>query len=88
MPRGAARTKKDRAGGIIIGVLAPTVFVNGVPISVKGDPVMPHGPGIHGGPVMFTCSGDVFAHGIGVCRLYDIATCGHPATASPDVFVN
>lgn len=88
MARGAARTQQDKAGGTIIGVLAPTVFVNGTPVSVVGDPVQSHGPSPHSSPVMMTGSGNVFAHSISVCRLGDLATCGHPATASDNVFVN
>jgi len=86
--RGAARVSIDVAGGVIIGTLAPTVFVNNVPVSVLGDPVAGHGPGRHGGPVMGTCSDNVFACNIGVCRLGDIADCGHPTSASDNVFVN
>lgn len=84
---GAARTQKDTAGGTITGTLAPSVFVNGVPVSVIGDPVAPHGPPPHLSPVMAQGSETVFAHGIPVCRKGDKASCGHPATGSSNVFI-
>lgn len=88
MARGAARTQQDKAGGIILGVLATTVYVNSTPVSVVGDPVESHGSAAHSSPLMMTGSGNVFAHGIPVCRLGDLATCRHPAAASDNVFVN
>lgn len=86
--RGAARTIKDKAGGVIIGILAPNVFTNGVNQSVIGDPVKPHGSGEHGSPVMMTGSPNVYAHGIPCCREGDLATCLHPSTGSPNVKIN
>lgn len=83
---GIARVNQDTAGGTIVGALAPTVFVNGRPIAVKGAAVVGHGIGAHAGPVMAQHSGTVFAEGIPVCRRGDQATCGHPATGSSNVF--
>lgn len=83
---GVSRTSQDAAGGTILGVLAPTVYVNGTPVSVVGDPVTPHGVGVHAGPTMATGSSTVFACGKPVCRAGDLASCGHPATGSGDVF--
>jgi uncharacterized Zn-binding protein involved in type VI secretion len=88
MARGIARTGQDKAGAVIIGVLAPTVFANGTPVSVVGDPVQGHGKPPHAAPVMAAGSGNVFAHGIPVCRLGDPATCGHPASASDNAHIN
>lgn len=82
---GVSRVGQDTAGGTIVGVLAPTVFVNGAPVVVLGADVHPHGPGVHMGPVMAGCSGTVFAHGIGVCRAGDPASCGHAASGSGNV---
>lgn len=86
MQTGVSRCGLDSAGGVIIGVQADTVFVNGHPVSVLHDPVTGHGPGEHGGPVMATCSPTVFAQGIGICRAGDLASCGHPSTGSDNVF--
>lgn len=87
---GVSRVGVDSAGGLIVGNLAPTVFVNGAPVAVQGAAVQSHPPiPPHvGAPVMVGCSGTVFAHSIGVCRLGDAASCGHPATGSGDVFAN
>lgn len=80
------RISQDKAGGRLVGILAPTVFVNGTNITVVGDLVAPHGTDPHAAPVMAEGSGSVYAQGIPVCRAGDRATCGHPATGSPDVF--
>lgn len=83
---GVSRINQDSAGGIIIGILAPHVFVNGTPIAVKGAAVAGHGVAEHGGPVMAGHSSTVFAHGIPICRRGDQATCGDRATGSLNVF--
>jgi len=83
---GISRVNLDTAGGTIVGNLAPTVFVNGKPIAVKGADVAGHAPGAHAGPVMLEHSATVFAQGKPVCRAGDAASCGHPATGSGDVF--
>jgi uncharacterized Zn-binding protein involved in type VI secretion len=83
---GLARVGVDKAGGKITGNLAPTVFVNGVPVAVKGAEVERHGRGIHlGSPTMEEASVDVFANGIGVCRTGDRASCGHETSGSENV---
>ena len=68
-----------------VGNLAPTVYVNDVPIVVKGADVEPHGRGPHRSPVMDSSSGTVYANNILICRADDVATCGHPATGSGNV---
>ncbi len=83
---GVSRVGSDAAGGTIVGSLAPTVFVDGSPIAVKGAAVAGHGNGPHAGPVMSGASGTVFANGIAVVRAGDSATCGHAASGSGDVF--
>lgn len=85
---GVSRVGQDSAGGIILGMGAPTVFVNGTPVAVVGDAVSPHGPPVppHTGPVMQTGSSTVFANGIPVCRAGDLANCGHAASGSQNVF--
>jgi uncharacterized Zn-binding protein involved in type VI secretion len=83
---GIARVNEDSAGGTIIGVLAPRVFVNGKPIAVQGAAVAGHGDPPHAAPVMTGHSDTVFAHGIPICRQGDAAICDHPATDSDNVF--
>lgn len=82
---GVSRVQQDSAGGLIIGDLAPTVFVNNKPIVVKGAKIAPHGKKPHDVPVMVGCSSTVFANNIPVCREGDAATCGHKATGSSNV---
>lgn len=85
---GICRVGVDVAGGIILGVLQDgTVFANGSLVSVDGDLVQGHGPGVHAGPVMIAGSNNVFINGIAVCNAGDLATCGHPASGSSNVFV-
>jgi uncharacterized Zn-binding protein involved in type VI secretion len=83
---GVSRVGADTAAGTIVGNLAPTVFVNGSPIAVKGADVAGHGRGPHRSPVMDGSSSSVYANGILICRAGDTATCGHPATGSGNVF--
>lgn len=85
---GVSRVGVDTAGGLIIGSLAPTVFVDGAPVAVLGADVQPHPPGPPhtSAPVMVGSSATVYANGIGVCRAGDAASCGHTATGSSDVF--
>ena len=82
---GIARATQDTAGGIITGVLAPTVFVNGKPVACKGATVAGHGLAPHSSPTMDGASSKVYANGIAVCRAGDAATCGHTATGSGTV---
>lgn len=84
---GISRVGVDVAGGTIVGNLALTVFVNGAPIVVQGAVVEPHGDPPHSPvPVMVGASSTVFAHGIPVVRQGDVASCGHPASGSGNVF--
>lgn len=86
--RGASRVNIDTAGGLIVGNLAPDVFVENRNITVVGASINPHGVGIHNSSIMIEGSSDVFANNISVCRLGDHASCGHTSTASSSVFVN
>lgn len=86
---GISRVNTDSAGGIIAGPGVPTVRVNGSIISVVGDSVTPHppAPGPHfAGPVMVGKSSTVRAGGKGVVRAGDLASCGHGASGSSNVF--
>lgn len=87
---GASRVGVDTAGGVIVGNLAPTVFVNGAPVAVKGAAVEPHPPTPPHttAPVMVGSSATVYANGILICRAGDSASCGHTASGSADVFAN
>lgn len=86
---GVSRVSTDSAGGLIVGDLAPTVFVNGNPVVVKGAAIVAHGLPPHAPtPVMVGSSSTVYAHGIAVCRSGDGATCGHSANGSSNVFAN
>lgn len=85
---GFCRCGIDTAGGTINGVVQDgTVFVNGAVASVNNDPVVPHGVAPHASPVMIAGSNNVFINGIAVCNAGDLATCGHSATGSSNVFV-
>ena len=82
---GISRVGVDKAGGVIDGNKAPTVFVNGSPIVVKGAEVRAHGRPPHASATMDEASVDVFANGIGVCRTGDLSTCGHSISGSSNV---
>ena len=85
---GICRVGIDTAGGVIIGIVQDgTVFANGALVSVDNDPVQGHGPGPHAGPTMIAGSNNVFINGIAVCNAGDLATCGHTATGSNNVFI-
>lgn len=83
---GVARVAQDTAGGVITGVLAPTVFINGKNVAVMGATVAGHGSAPHASPTMQGHSSRVFANGLPICREGDAATCGHSATGSGNVF--
>lgn len=86
MALGAVRMSQDSAGGILIQG-SPDVMTNGTPQVRLGDRVQPHGPGLHGGPVMAEGSSTVFVNNIPACHETHKANCGHPATGSPNVFI-
>lgn len=76
------------AGGVILGQTQSTVYAESTLVSVVGDSISPHGKGNHAGAVMVTGSANVFVDGIPVCRDGDLASCGHPASASNSVIAN
>jgi len=82
---GIARVGVDKAGGVVTGNLAPTVFINGSPVVVKGATIAPHGRAPHDAAVMDEASVDVFACGIGICRTGDLSTCQHAIGGSSNV---
>lgn len=94
MPKPVARAGVDFAGGQIQAPgLVPNVTVNRVPVALVGNPVSPHGQGIHAASLLAVGSPNVF---VGAARLplcgfggSHRASCGHPvASGSPNVFVN
>jgi uncharacterized Zn-binding protein involved in type VI secretion len=87
MPRGIARARKDAAGDLILNG-SPNTFANILPVARIGDPVKGHDSGEHSSPVMAQGSPNVFTNSIPTCRYGDVASCGHPSTASFNVFVN
>ena len=83
---GICRDAVDAAGGALIKTQSK-VKANGSAVIVHQDPVTGHGPGLHAGPTMVAGSDNVYIGGILVCNEFDLATCGHPASGSPDVNV-
>lgn len=84
-----ARVGRDSAEGLIIGVLAPNIKINGSPVALVGASVAGHGPLVHESPVMASGSRIVSVNGIPLCRKGDSASCGHTATSgSPNVRVH
>jgi len=78
---------RDVAGSSIIQG-SDNVFANNKPVVRVGDEVAGHGRGAHASPVMASGSPNVFVNNISVCRAGDVASCGHPASGSNNVFVN
>jgi uncharacterized Zn-binding protein involved in type VI secretion len=87
MPGIVRDSGQDVSGGANIQG-SGSVLANNKPVVRKGDLVAGHGREQHAGPVMVGASGNVFADNKPVCRAGDIASCGHPANGSSNVFVN
>lgn len=74
----------DPCGGSIIATAIKTT-VNGLAIARLGDPVTSHGDSPHNSAVLVQASSTVFAEGIAICRVGDLASCGHAiSSGSPD----
>lgn len=86
MPGITRNAGTDVAGGPII-TGSPTVYANEKPVVRVGDIVGQHGRPPHARATMATGSTSVFANNKKVCKEGDIASCGHPATGSSNVFV-
>ena len=71
------------AGGLITGA-GHGVNIDGAPVAVVGDPVVPHAPcpdvPSHCSAVMASGSRGVTIDGIPIIRAGDPASCGHGAT--------
>lgn len=86
MAMGIARLYQDVAGGPLVSGSNNSVFINGLPGAVMNAVVASHGDSPHNNAVMVTNSNSVFLDGMPACRLNDIASCGHAAIGSNDVF--
>ena len=84
-----ARVGVDTVSGVpITGPGISNVLVNGVPISVFGDTVTPHGKYPHNSSVVLaTLAGNVFAGGQLVAVSGDPTLCGHQVVATSNVFI-
>jgi uncharacterized Zn-binding protein involved in type VI secretion len=83
---GVCRANIDSAGGVIL-VGNPTVFLDGFPISIEGNPVEGHGNGEHNGPVMVQGNPNFIIGGTPVCTVASQASCGHTPSGSSTFFV-
>jgi len=81
------RVGVDSSGNLIVGNLAPTVFVNGFPIAVgPGATILPYNEdGCKSHPTTLQTSFTVFAQGFGVVRAGDLDSCGTPCTSTSNV---
>lgn len=71
-----ARVGQDKTGNLIVGNLAPTVFVDGVPIAVQGATIIPYGDGCKSNPKLGSGSSTVKANNLSVVRQGDKDVCG------------
>lgn len=84
MPSVVRRGDPNSAGGVVTGPCAPSVTVNGRPVSLPGDGVTPHPccglPGCFKHCVARTSGGSssVYAEGKPVIYVGCVDTCGHP----------
>jgi len=83
------RANIDKAGGLIVGGSA-TVFIDGFPVSLQGDRIIPHDPKPleppHSNAIMINGSSRFIVDGIPVCvEAMSKGTCGHLATSSSSV---
>jgi len=83
---GVTRINLDTAGGAVLQGPNFTVFVNGSPAATLNCPVAGHGKSPHSGARIVTSSGTVRAQNVPICRSGDMASCGHSATGSGNVF--
>ena len=82
----------SQAKGVNLGPGEPTVFADGVPVSVEMDKCFPHGTAPHNAPVL-TIGNPTVRAGLNQEKAsvtFDgtPATCGHPLVSIGTVFVN
>lgn len=80
---GVAVKLLDSAGGPQLAGGQSWFKVQSQPVVLLGDPVTPHGIGLHAGPTMVQASSWFKIGGIGVCRQGDLASCGDASTGRP-----
>lgn len=90
---GVTRETLDTAGGIILTPDQDFVYVNNKLAAVIGTYVQSHYPCGDDSPehchaYMQTGSSFTYINNVPVCRENDIASCGHVATGSSNVFIN
>jgi len=85
---GVARKTADTAGGRQLAGGQDCTSIDGLLVVLLGDPVEPHGSGLHGDPHMVQGSPFVRVAGIPVCREGHLADCGHPTTGSDYVRIS
>lgn len=78
---------ESQAGGVISGPGSPKMTVGGKPVSLVGDDVNNHGPGLHAGPKMVSGSGKLTVGGIPVVIAGSAASCGHTSNGNPKMVI-
>jgi uncharacterized Zn-binding protein involved in type VI secretion len=89
MPGIARLYSEDIALGILLRPGAPSVYADFKIVSLIGDLVAPHGPGIHSGPILVSNGSPSVRADYGiVAKESTVASCGHKVTpGSKTVFV-
>jgi uncharacterized Zn-binding protein involved in type VI secretion len=80
MPNTCPVFASGTVSAIIINTGAPSVLVEGKPISLVGDQVAPHGEPPHSSSFVVNGSASVFAEGRPITLVGSGTTCGHPIT--------
>lgn len=63
------------AGGGQVIATALNVFINGIPVALLGDLIMPHGIGLHASSMIVTGTPNVFINGRPIATLISQTTC-------------
>ena len=71
----------DVAGGAVTATATRCIH-GALPVIRIGDAVASHGTGAHASATMATGSTRLIVEGLGVCRMGDLATCGHALVAT------
>ena len=80
-----ATKNDDTAGGDIIATATKT-YINGELAVLNGDSVASHGIAPHASPTMIAGTNNIYIEGKEAVNAGDLATCGHAASGSSDVF--
>jgi uncharacterized Zn-binding protein involved in type VI secretion len=84
----AVARQGDACGSGVIIASYRGLTVDGVPVACLGDRVSPHGKGKHKSAVLTQASADYTVAGLGVCRIGDMASCGHTITSGSGKHTN